>query len=136
MSALLQFTYQFHHLQCYLCKQPVILSQQKYKRCHETGENFYCPDGHPQVFTESEKQRLEKELEQEKRRREWAQNERDTYRKQRDHHERSARAYRGVITKTKKRIGNGVCPCCTRTFSNLAAHMKTKHPDFAEKVVE
>lgn len=23
----------------------------------------------------------------------------------------------------------GVCPCCNRTFKQLAAHMKTKHPD-------
>lgn len=28
------------------------------------------------------------------------------------------------------RSKNGVCPCCKRTFKQLAAHMKTKHPEF------
>lgn len=28
------------------------------------------------------------------------------------------------------RANHGVCPCCKRTFSQLARHMKTKHPDF------
>ncbi len=36
------------------------------------------------------------------------------------------------MTKVKKRAANGVCPCCNRTFSDLARHMKAKHPDFAE----
>lgn len=33
--------------------------------------------------------------------------------------------------KARKRIGNGVCPCCNRTVSQLARHMKSKHPTFA-----
>lgn len=33
-------------------------------------------------------------------------------------------------TRLKKRMKNGVCPCCHRTVSQLARHMKTKHPDF------
>lgn len=32
-----------------------------------------------------------------------------------------------------KRVDRGVCPCCNRTFSNLARHMATKHsPDTAD----
>ena len=26
----------------------------------------------------------------------------------------------------------GVCPCCNRTFANLAQHMATKHPEYAD----
>jgi hypothetical protein len=33
--------------------------------------------------------------------------------------------------RTRKRISNGVCPCCKRSFVKLAAHMKTKHPDYS-----
>lgn len=29
--------------------------------------------------------------------------------------------------KKLKRVGNGVCPCCKRSFTNLARHMATKH---------
>lgn len=28
------------------------------------------------------------------------------------------------------RAKNGTCPCCTRTFKQLAAHMKNKHPEY------
>lgn len=53
-------------------------------------------------------------------------------RQQRDHAEYSARTLRGVVTKTKKRIGRGICPCCNRTFSQLADHMQSQHPEYVE----
>lgn len=34
--------------------------------------------------------------------------------------------------RLKKRIKNGVCPCCTRSFTNLRRHMETKHPDYTK----
>jgi hypothetical protein len=42
-------------------------------------------------------------------------------------------AQRGQTTKARnqlERVGNGVCPCCTRSFTNLRRHMATKHPGF------
>lgn len=44
--------------------------------------------------------------------------------------ERSRSAIRGVLTRTKKRVANGVCPCCQRHFTALERHMKTNHPDY------
>jgi len=44
-----------------------------------------------------------------------------------------ARAQKAAKTRLKNRINNGVCPCCKRTFNQLAMHMKTKHPDYAIK---
>lgn len=32
-------------------------------------------------------------------------------------------------TRVMKRAQRGVCPCCNRTFQNLAQHMKSKHAD-------
>lgn len=49
----------------------------------------------------------------------------------RDRAERRASAARGQITKIKNRVGHGVCPCCNRTFKQLAAHMASKHPEYA-----
>jgi chemotaxis response regulator CheB len=43
-------------------------------------------------------------------------------------------ATRAQLTKTKKRVANGVCPCCNRTFKQLARHMKAKHPEFVGAV--
>lgn len=47
-----------------------------------------------------------------------------------------SRAFKGVVTKLKKRAANGVCPCCNRTFVDLARHMAGKHPTFlAEEIL-
>lgn len=48
-----------------------------------------------------------------------------------EHAERRVSAQKGQVTKIKNRVAKGVCPCCNRTFENLARHMETKHPDFA-----
>ena len=33
-------------------------------------------------------------------------------------------------TKRLKRLASGgVCPCCNRTFSNMARHMRSQHPE-------
>ena len=43
----------------------------------------------------------------------------------------SKAAIKGHLTRTKKRIAAGVCPCCKRTFQDLARHMNGQHPDYA-----
>lgn len=50
--------------------------------------------------------------------------------------EHQLRATKGVVTKFRRRVGNGVCPCCTRTFTNLSRHMTTNHPDFKAEAAE
>lgn len=35
------------------------------------------------------------------------------------------------MAKHRKRTANGVCPCCKRSFVQLARHMKSQHPDYA-----
>lgn len=39
---------------------------------------------------------------------------------------------KGQLTKTKKRLAGGVCPCCNRSFVSLAKHMASQHPDYQE----
>ena len=56
-------------------------------------------------------------------------------REKREENYRSKVALRGVITRTKKRISGGACPCCNRTFQNLARHMTTKHKDYVKEKV-
>lgn len=48
------------------------------------------------------------------------------------HTEARRRAEKAAKTKLKKRIVNGVCPCCTRFFKNLHDHMADQHPDYVE----
>jgi hypothetical protein len=102
------------------------------KRNFERGNCFYCPNGHKLYYGEGEADRLRKELAQEKKFKEWAQQDAKIARKNRERAERQLSATKGVVTKIKKRVGNGVCPCCKRSFTNLRRHMHTKHPDYKD----
>ncbi len=53
-------------------------------------------------------------------------------RRLREHYKRSAQTYRGHLTRVRKRVGNGVCPCCGRTFKQFAEHMQSKHPEYGK----
>lgn len=101
-------------------------------RCRQTGEGFYCPNGHVLVYG-SENEKLKKKLAAEK-------DARARVQARLDQEQMHSRAMRGVVTKTKnklaateQRIANGVCPCCGRTFKELARHMKTKHPEYVSE---
>lgn len=86
--------------------------------------SFYCPNGHSLSYTEGEADKLRKQLDAEKQRAEM-------FRRENQEKEKSIRALKGQITKTRNRIAKGVCPCCNRSFINLHRHMATKHPDYA-----
>lgn len=92
---------------------------------------FYCPAGHAQHYIDANDEDVlrEKLRKAEARADEWRA-EYDQEWKARKATERRLSAAKGVLTRTKKRIANGVCPCCNRTFQNLANHMKGKHPEY------
>lgn len=87
------------------------------------GREVYCPLGHRWVYRDSFEQQLERE-------RQRHQATRDLLRAE----ERSHAATRGQVTKLRKRVAAGVCPCCHRTFQQLARHMAAKHPDWKREV--
>ena len=92
------------------------------KRLQDNGGSFYCPNGHSQHYTETDKTRLNrmrKTLD-------------DQMRETNKAMERAKKAEKEV-SRLKKRASAGVCPCCNRTFQNLMRHMKSQLPDFAEK---
>lgn len=93
------------------------------------GGNFYCPNGHSLHYIETEVDRLKKENQNLQNRTKWAEQEADAAKREKT-------AIKGQLTKTRNRIANGVCPCCHRTFKQLAAHMDNKHPDFKKAVGE
>lgn len=126
----LQLIEKFEVIHCYKCSIPFAVPAKTRRRWIDNGNSFYCPNGHSQCYTESNVQKLEKKLELEKKRKEWAERDAENQRKRADTAERRRRAQKGVNTKLKKRAQAGVCPCCNRTFKQLAAHMKNKHPDF------
>lgn len=127
MTSTLTYTGQLVVQDCCTCGMTFAVPKDFDRRRVEDKKNFYCPAGHPQSYTgktEEQKQReradrLERQL------------------ANRDEDLRATRASliatKGVLTKTKKRVANGVCPCCKRTFADLARHMSGQHPDYVEQ---
>ena len=107
--------------------------QQKRREDHA---QFWCPNGHSNFYPqETEAERLERELNRAKQRlaekddtiQWWADRANKT--------EKELRVTKGQVTKIKKRVSNGTCPCCNRSFANLHRHMKVKHPAFVAEEV-
>lgn len=113
----------------------IVMPEHMYNTRRNNHQTFYCPNGHPGAFkgkTEIEKklEEAEKQLANQKARLEWAEADSKRAKEARDQAQRQASAARGQVTKIKNRVGNGVCPCCNRTFQNLLRHMHTQHPEF------
>lgn len=124
-----QQTYTVHQCGAEGCGDSFAMTTEAYNRRLEKGTTFYCTNGHPRVFTDSITEKLKRELEAKKRDVEWL-------RAERNRADRKASAARGLVTKMKNRIGNGVCPCCNRSFINLKRHITHMHPDFKKPPVD
>ena len=94
---------------------------------HKENATIWCPNGHQWHYIgkphDVEVRELRERLASERARRDQA--------------EAAERAQRAAATRArnerdrlKVRAKAGVCPCCQRTFQQLARHMKAKHPDF------
>ena len=118
-------------MQCPVCGLVYGLDQGFREKRLEDGRDWHCPNGHCLAFTDSEVDRLRQRLEQQKRWTDGARAQATHERDQRRAAERSARAYKGQVTKIRRRVGNGVCPCCNRSFADLGRHMAGQHPDYA-----
>lgn len=94
------------------------------------GEYFYCPNGHRLSYKDNENDKIRRERDRLKQEAARLEGSVTYHREQREAAERRAAAARGQVTKIKRRVNNGVCPCCNRTFGNLLRHMQTQHADF------
>lgn len=123
----LNVQYDFEYVTCARCGAPIVMEKHVMKERRRTHQSFYCVQGHKQSFNdETEAQKLQKQLDNERKHHQWTRN--DLAQEKRHH-----TATKGNVTKLKNRAANGVCPCCKRTFENLARHMQTKHPNFTKR---
>jgi len=121
-------------IHCGECGGTYALDSRYYKEKTECGGFWICPYcrcewGIPADGTEIA--RLKRKLEYQEAQ---TDTERRRLHSERDRHTRTQRqlsATRGVVTRTKKRIACGTCPCCKRRFTNLQRHMETQHPKYA-----
>ena len=98
------------------------------EHCRETGDSFFCPNGHSLSFNKSENEKIKSQLARVKDRLASEQ-------ARADQTEASLRATKGVVTKQRKKLEKvvaGVCPVdgCKRHFRDLRRHIETKHPSY------
>lgn len=121
---------QFQSITCDACGIAFAIPYSFYRRYKEHGAYVRCPnpkcDWPSFHITESVKDQYEKKLAQEREKarkaaeaRAWA--------------EQQLATTQTKLSRLQKRVGNGVCPCCSRSFTNLKRHMTTKHPEFLPK---
>lgn len=90
---------------------------------------FYCPNGHSRWYPPPKRTEADRLREQLEAARSLATRERD----RRERAERQRAAAKGQVTKIKRRVANGVCPCCNRSFADLQRHMAGQHPGFIDE---
>lgn len=112
---------------CCSCGVPFGIAAEMNKELINNHRSFYCPNGHRQNYIgKTQEEKLKEELLVQK-------NLVNHHRNEADRKQRRLNALRGQQTKLKNRIKNGVCPCCNRSFVNLAKHMAHIHPDFSKE---
>lgn len=114
---------QLYITDCAMCGVIFGLDETYDERRRKDGNRFYCPNGHNLSYGETEADRAKKEAER-LRTRYLAEMD------QRRAAENEAAAAKANEIRLRWRVGNGVCPCCSRTFPGLAAHVAAKHPEF------
>ena len=130
-------TEQFHVVSCYCCGIRFGITDQLHRRVVINAEgSVYCPScGRQSAWRESRDQkeikRLQREIDTERRRADTAIRRAERESERRESVEKSLSATKGVVTRIKNRVGKGVCPCCNRTFRDLARHMANQHPEFS-----
>ena len=131
MSAVLMFEQQLSTETCYSCGIVFAVPHYfKVKRL-EDRQSFWCPNGHAQAYCKSSLEKLRAEMQAkidaEASRAEF-------WRRDSEQLKKTLTETRSKLTRTQKRVGNGVCPCCKRSFTDLHRHMKSKHPSYAAEV--
>jgi len=118
-----------HMAHLYLCGVLFGLEAGHMAHLRKSHAGFYCPNGHEQFYLQqTDAEMLRDQLTRGRAAHDQTRASRDAAWKQTETLERSARAIRGHLTRVRKRVAAGVCPCCNRTFAQLAQHMKSKHP--------
>ena len=124
---------QFHVVNCGECGGVYAMNQRYVKQKSDKGGYWTCPYCKCSWgYGESEIQRLDKQLKQAQKQKEWAEQSIKIERELRHKAELRERGQKAAKTRIKNRIANGVCPCCNRSFQNLHQHMKKQHPDYAD----
>lgn len=125
------FTSTLTIIDCPNCGMPFGISEDFEKRRRNDHADFYCPRGHVMAYTgKSDAEKARDDAAALRRRLECTEATLTHTRDQLQATEYQRRAQKANNTKLRKRIAAGVCPCCNRTFQDVARHMKGQHPEY------
>lgn len=121
----------YNEVRCASCSVVFFIPEAFETKHRQDGSTFFCINGHSQYFpgetAEAKIKRLQREAENAKASQEFAErlltNERAARAIEQNEHTK-------YVKRIQKRAAAGTCPCCHRTISQMARHMKIKHPDF------
>lgn len=111
-------------IECGMCGAAYAINERFRAKKEQEGGGWHCPYcqcgwGY---FNDNENARLRRELTAQKC---------ETMKERLAREEAQAAVAKAIAAENKlrRRIQGGVCPCCKRTFKQLAAHMAAKHPE-------
>lgn len=121
----MQFIDEYEQINPGCCAQPFAMPEAWVKTKKRNREGWFCPNcGSSRIFRVGDSPEVKARKEAERRAAEAEMQAAEARSRARD----TSRRYR----RMRDRVRNGVCPCCNRTFENLARHIATKHPDFGK----
>lgn len=118
------------------CQRHFALPSNMVDYYRETKKSFYCPycKGQQGWYGDNETDKLKKQIEALERGKKFAEQRAEREKRSATYYKNSARSQKAAKTRLKNRIKHGVCPCCKRTFKQLAEHMKTMHPEYLKEI--
>lgn len=120
-------------LECGSCHIPFAIPSSLHRDLVNTGAWFFCPNGHRIHYFETENAALKARLDQAEADAAWQKRQKEQAQALAEAERRTAVAYKGHLTRARKRIANGVCPVpgCKRSgFTKVMAHIATQHADW------
>lgn len=113
----------------YTCPEAVIQHQR------ESGGYHTCSNGHSQGWSKDgcENTRIRRERDRLKQDQARLEEELSAWKATANEQSRQRAEAEKREQRLKKRAKAGTCPCCKRTFQNMAIHMKKQHPEFETK---
>lgn len=110
-------------IDCGVCGIPFGVPGNLDRKWREEGTLFYCPNGHHIGYSTTENAKLRKQVEAGAARQRHLEDQLQATAQE-------AERVRVALLRDRHRFANGVCPCCNRSFPDVARHVATKHPDY------
>ncbi|MCC7158854.1 MAG: hypothetical protein IT281_04890 [Ignavibacteria bacterium] len=126
---------EFEVINCGGCGVTFALTSSFVEKRRNDHKGFYCPNGCNRYYPgKSDEEILKEKLAAAQSNVEyWSRRSTANYEKY-EAEKRSKAAHKAHYTMLKRKVKKGQCPCCEKTFPDVAEHIKNTHPDYNKKM--